>query len=134
MTEVACHMVWVCHVLKVRLMTLITVREGQLVVAVDVARLALKRRMRPRKWESCRVVIKRCWRPRGGCVTGLAIMTEVACHMVRIGRALIVGLMALVTVRVRQLIVTISMTRLALNSRVRSGEREPRDAVIERRW
>jgi hypothetical protein len=59
LAEITCDMVWVRRVLIVRLMALVTVREGQLVVAIDVTRLTLKRRVRSRERKSCTVMIER---------------------------------------------------------------------------
>jgi hypothetical protein len=59
MRELLRHMVRTAHLLEVRLMTLVAVRVHELVVAIDVARLALHRGVRPRQREAGGAVIKR---------------------------------------------------------------------------
>ena len=58
-------------------------------------------------------------------------MTEVARHVVRVRRSIEIRRMALVAVRVLQLVVSVDMTRLTLRSNVSPGQREPGRAMIE---
>jgi len=54
--------------------------------------------------------------------------------MIRIGDPLEIRLMALVAIRVVQLIVPVHVTRLARCRCVSTSQREERCAMIERRW
>jgi hypothetical protein len=58
-------------------------------------------------------------------------MTEVSSHVVRIGCTVKVRRMALVAIRIVQLVVAVGMTRLALHGNVRPGQREQCCAVIK---
>jgi len=60
-----------------------------------------------------------------------AIVTEVPRHVIRVRRLLELLLMALVTIRVMQLVVAIHMARLALLCDVRARQREGRRVMIE---
>jgi len=58
-------------------------------------------------------------------------MTEVASYMVRICRLLKLRRMALVTIRVMQLVVAVHMARLARCCNMSTSQREERRAMVE---
>ena len=59
-------------------------------------------------------MIERSRRPAGGTVARFACLRKIAADMVGIRRPLKIGLMALETIRVHQLIITVRMTILTL--------------------
>ncbi len=133
MTEVACYMVRIGCIREIRLMTLVAVGVNKLIVTIHVTRLTLDRNVSAGQREPCCAVIERCTRPVRRRVTLGAIMTEVACYMVRIGCVCEIRLMTLIAIRVHKLVVAIHVTRLALDGNVRPRQWEPGRAMIERR-
>jgi hypothetical protein len=69
-------------------MARIAVRVLQIVVAIDVALLALRRYMPTCQRKICCRVIERRWAPRGLRMTLQAIMTELSLLMIRICRVI----------------------------------------------
>jgi hypothetical protein len=98
-----------------------------------MACLARQRGMLSGKREVGRIVIKRCRRP-GRCVMACgAILRKVSGNVVRIQRAGEISTVALVAIRIDQLVVSTFVTRQAGNCRMRPGDLEVCCAVIERR-
>ena len=60
------------------------------------------------------------------------VVTESGGYMIGIRRALVIGLMALIAIRVSQLIIAIRVARLACRRQVHSRQCKVRLAVIER--
>ena len=110
MIEIAEHMIWIRRLGKLSLVTLVAVGVMQLVVASDMAGLALQRNMRSRQGEKRGIVVECCGAPICCRVTLRAIMTEVPRHVIRVRRLLELLLMTLVAIGIHQLIVTIHMT------------------------
>jgi len=131
--EIAGDMARVRCLLEIRLMALIAIGIHQLIVAVGVARLASRRRMRPRQWEAGRGVIERRWPPDCRRMTLGAIVAEVPGYVIRIRRLLEIRRMTLIAVSVLNLIVAVHVARLARCCSVRAREREIRARMIERR-
>jgi hypothetical protein len=89
--------------------TLVAIGIGEPVVAIDVARLALRRHMFARQRE-LRGAVTECRRlPSTCCVARLAPMIQKPRHVVGIRRPLVVRLMARITVSVHQLVVVADM-------------------------
>ena len=131
MTEVTGNVIRVRRSIEVRRMALVTVCVDQLVVAVRMTRLARRRCVCTSQREPCCAVIE-CRRLPHRCrVTLGTIMTEVPSNMVRAGRLLELCLVALVAVRVDQLIVAVRMTGLTLHGNVCTRQWESCCAVIE---
>ena len=84
---------------KVRLMALIAIRVDQLVVAVDVTRLTLRRRVFSRQRKSGRAVVERGRNPRYRGVTLRASLRKTCCHMVWIRGLSKIGAMTIHAVR-----------------------------------
>jgi hypothetical protein len=72
--EIACSMIRIYGLLKIRLMTLETILIHELIVTVRMTGLALLRCMRSRQLEVCSGMIERCGFPRIG---GMALKTIV---------------------------------------------------------
>jgi hypothetical protein len=96
MAEKELHMVRVRRDLIVCLMALITVHIHELIVSVDVARLAGERNMCPGQWEIGQRVVKRRRRPSAGRVTLRAVVTEAAHNMIRVCRVVEIVRVAIV--------------------------------------
>ena len=109
MTEVSRHVIRIGCLLELCLMTLEAVHVMQLVVSIHVARLARCRYVGTCQREECRVMVKRRRIPVRRRVTLCAIVTEVACYVIRICRLLELCLMTLEAVRVMQLVVAAHM-------------------------
>jgi hypothetical protein len=132
--EVPRHVVRIRCAVKVRRVTLVTIRIMQLVVAIYMARLTRCCNVGTRQREERRAVIKRRWLPHRCTVTLCAIVTEVPRHVVRIRCAVKVRRVTLVAIRVVQLVVPVDMARLARCRNVGTRQREKRCTVIKRRW
>jgi hypothetical protein len=78
------------------------------------------------------VMVKRRRFPRRGGVTRETLMTEVRNHVIRVRGASEIWLMALVAVRIHQLVVAVHVTSLTLLRGMRSGQRELRRVVVKR--
>ena len=76
----------ICRGRKICRVTLVATRIGELIVAIDVARLAWRRCMCARQRELRRTVIKRRWLPHGRRVACLANVAQTCCHVIRICR------------------------------------------------
>ena len=133
MVEIPCHMVRVCRLLEVCLVTLIAISVHELVVTICMTRLTLRRHVSPCQREPCCAVVKCRCIPIRCRVTLSAIMIEISCHVVRICRLLEIRLVALIAIVVHQLVVPVRVAGLALSGCVRSGQGEPSCAMVEGR-
>jgi hypothetical protein len=130
--EVPCHMIRVCCLLELRRVALIAIRVMQLVVPVYVTRLARCCNVSTCQREKRRVMIECCTAPVGCRVALRAIVAEVPRYVVRVSCLLELRLMALVAIRVHQLVVPVGMTVLTLSCNMSPGQREPGSIMIER--
>ena len=131
LVEIVCQMVWISSACKVSNVTSITVCRKILILIVDMTLCTRQCLMRPCERER-RARMGECRRlPCCRRVTRLAVLTEVAGHMIRIHRPLESCQMALHAVRVHKLVVAIGVTCLTLLSKVCPRESELRRAVIE---
>ena len=112
-------------------MALITVCVCQLVIAVDMTRLAGSRHVCSRQRERRRAMVKRRGQPCRSAVTCLAIVAEVPCNMVRFRNRLEVGRVALVAIGVYQLVVTVHMARLTVGGHMCSGQWKGGRCMVE---
>jgi len=134
--EAGLHVVRIRRFVEIRLMAghASCIGAGQVVVVVDVALLALHRRVRTGQREArCRMV-KGSARPRRGVVALLARGGEPRLHVVGVGRIVEVRLMAGNASRVGagQIVVVVNVALRALQRGVRAGQREAGRRVIER--
>jgi hypothetical protein len=120
MAEVSNGVVGIRRLLELWCMALIAIHVLQLVVVVDMARLALQRGMRTGQRESSQTVIERCTAPVDGRVAAGAVVAEIPCHMVRVRCLLILRRMALITIHILQLVVAIDVARLAWGGSMRA--------------
>jgi len=132
--EVARNVVRVRRLCKPSLVALIAIGKHELIVAVDVTRLALRGGVRPRQRKVCGVVIECRRSPRARCVTHRALMWEIERLVVRVRCAIEVRSMAIVTRRRQALVHVVHMTLHARCSLVGTCQREARVIVVERRW
>ena len=88
--------------------------------------------MSARQREGVCAMIEVRWRPQRCAVPVCAIVTEVPRNMIRICCLLELLLMALVAIRVMQLVVAIHMARLARCCNVSTGQREECRAMVKR--
>jgi len=115
-------------------MTLVTIGVLQLVVTVHVTRLTRDGLVSSCQREVCGSMIKRAPIPACCRVTLRAVVTEIARNVVRVRCLLEIRLVALVTLCVRELIVSVDVARLACSGRMRTCQREVGRCMIERRW
>jgi hypothetical protein len=112
MAEVARHVVRVIRTIEVCRMTLIAVYIHQLVVSVNMTGLALHSDMGPGQREPRCIMIERRVGPVRRGVTLGTIVVKVPGHMVRVRRLLELRRMALVAIRVLQLVIPVHVTLL----------------------
>jgi hypothetical protein len=130
--EITGNVIRVRRLLEIRLVALIAVRIRQLIVAARVTRLALSRNMRPSQRKLGCIVIECCSRPIRCCVTLRAIMVEIAGNVIRVRRLLEISLVALIAIRISQLVIAAGMAWLTLRGNVCTRQREQGGVVIER--
>ena len=104
---------------------------GQVVIVIDVTLCALHGAMRARQREAGRGVIEGRIIPRSGAVTLLAGLRESRTDVIRIRCALEIFQMAAHAGCRCQVVVIVDVALGTLQSRVRTGEREPRVVVIK---
>lgn len=126
------HVIRVRRALVVGRMALVAIRVRELVIVIRVAGEACRRQMGTGQDKMGRIVIECLRGPRRGAVARCAVMVEIQCNVPGVRRLLIIGLMALVTARIGELVVPPGMAEPAGRRRVRAGERKPGCAVIER--
>jgi len=129
--EPACHMVRVGDAVEVGLMAIdaILVKSG--INIVHVAACARNRLMGTDEGERSVVVIERRWRPDARGMALVARLCKISRRMIRVCRILVIGLMAHVAGRVRELVVAVRVAILALHSDMCSGEGEFRRSMVE---
>ena len=109
-------------VVVIRLMAGHASRICQLVVVVDVAQRARRRRMKTRQGPTGRRVIELAIRPQHGVMTAFARRRETQRHMVnRRLRVVVVRLMACDAGRIRKLVVVVDVAQRARRSGMESG-------------
>jgi hypothetical protein len=118
---------------EVGCMTLIATRIHQLVIAIDVTRLTWRRYVRPGQWELGRAVIESRRLPRGGAVTRLAVLAEVARNMIRICCTREICGMTLIAIGEDELIISVYVATLTRHGNVRTRQRQLGCVMIERR-
>jgi hypothetical protein len=111
----------------------ITSAVRQCVVAVRVARLTGRSDMQAREWEFRRAVIEGGRLPGCGRVACLAHLTEIPRDMIWIEGTRKISGVALVAIRVDELIVAICMARCTGCGYVRTRQCEPGGVVVEGR-
>jgi len=119
--------------IKRALVALPAISIGQVVVAVRVAVLAGRRRVRSREGKVRGSMIERGWSPGKHRMAARAIVIELSRRVAWRPDVVEIVFVALETIRVRKLVVSIDMTILAINSLVRAFKRKLRGRVIERR-
>lgn len=125
-------MVGIRRSLKISLMALITIRIRELIVAVGMARLAVRERMFSSQRELCRVVVERGRRP------GVCVMTESAC--LRKSQGLVVRVygrgkvapMTIDAIHRKRCELVVDVTIVAGNRPVSAGQRKSRVIVRKR--
>lgn len=118
---------------EVSLVTSVAGRRQRRVVVVHMALRALNGSMRAGKREARFVVIEIRQRPRSRVVALRAVSRKPSRRVRRIVRRLVVGLMASVARCRQRCVVVVHVTLGTLHCSVRTGQRECRAAVIERR-
>ena len=135
------HMVWIRGAFVIRQVALHASPAGETVGTARAERRvvtlrALQRSMRPGQRESGRVVIERRTQPVGGRVALIARRRESGLHVIRIGRPVVIRLMALHTSPAAKAVSSARAERrvvalCALQRRVGAGQREARRSVVE---
>jgi hypothetical protein len=116
----------------VSLMTLEAIGVRQLIIAVHMAGLAVRRRMFPYQHKLCATVIERGRQPGVGCVTRFAAVVQQRHDVIRVCRPLVLQLVTRITVRVNQLEIVVRMAILALDRIVPPRQSELRCIMIKR--
>lgn len=117
---------------KIVLVALITTCIGQIVIAVCVALLALRRLMCAGERELRRCMIE-CRRfPGIHCMTLQTVASEPACRVRRRLCVIVILLVALQTIVVDKIVIPIRMALVTGRRQMRSNQREIRRSVIER--
>ncbi len=98
-----------------------------------MARLARRCDVCPGQREFRRTVVEGCRLPGSRGMTRLAILTEVARDVIWIRRAIEIRAVALVAIRIHQLVIPVRMARLARGRKVRPCQREFCGAMVEGR-
>lgn len=101
-------------------------------IATGMALAALQRRVRPGQGPAGRGMIEGRLSPRSCVVTDLALLREAYRHVIRVGRAGEILLMAAVAGRWQAGVIVVYVALRALNARVRAGEWKRRLGMIER--
>jgi hypothetical protein len=124
LTEVVGDMVGIRRLLEIRLVALSTVRIHKLVIPIRVTAQTWYTGMVTRQRKLRQVVIETRRLPRHRRVTGLTILTKVVSNVVWIRRLLEIRLVALSTVRIHKLVVSIDMARLTWLASMSTSQRE----------
>jgi hypothetical protein len=124
LTEAVGNVVRIRRLLKIRLVALSTARIHKLVISIRVTRQTWYTGMVTCQRELRQVVIETRRLPRRRCMTGLTILTEVVGNVVRIRRLLKIRLVALGTVGVNKLVVSIDMARLTWLASMSTSQRK----------
>lgn len=132
LAEITRDVIGICGASEIGAVTLIADRVDQLIIPVRMTRLARGRRVRPSQSKFCRAVVEGCRLPGRRRVTGLTILAEIPCNVIRVGGTREIRAVALITICVDKLVVVVHVARLALNRRVLACQRESGCAVIER--
>jgi len=123
-TESPCGMIRVRRSVEIRHVTLVAIGIGELVIAIDVTRLALRRHMLARQRELGRAVVKRGRFP-GRCRVALNTILWISGGlMIGIGCVCECGAMAVNAVRCQSRVLVIHVAISASHCAVRSGEWE----------
>ena len=132
-TECTGDVIWICRNRKIRRMALVASGVRQLVVAIDVARLARCCYVGSREGKLCRTMVEGRRFPHIRRMARLAPMIQHSRNVVWIRWSGIICGMAWIAVGVHKLIVAVYVTRLTRRCRVQAGQRELRRTVIEGR-
>ena len=133
LTEVPRNVVRILCSCEIRTVALITVREDKGKIVVDVACLTGYCGMSARECKLCCGVVERGAIPRSGRMALHAICRIAVCLVIGIGRPGKIRAVALIAIRVRDLIIVVHVTSLALHRGMETGERELGGVVIEER-
>lgn len=128
------HMVRIGRSGEISLVTRIAGRWGPCEHIVDVALDAVDTDVRSREGERGVVVVERRSGPCRRRMAGIAGGRESRSGVVRIGRSIPVSLVTAKACGRQRRVVVIRMALGTGNSRVRTGQREPRVVVVKRRW
>lgn len=126
------HMVRIRGALEIRLMTRVTILRRARELPVRVTLCARYYRMCSAQLEPCQIVIKRCRSPATGGMTFCTGMVVIPCGVIRVCGLVIIGRMAGKALRRCARVLLISMTLIARHCRVRTGESEGCQVMIER--
>jgi len=129
--ELSRHMVRIRHVLIVRLMARIAIRRETLVLAVDMTQITDRVDVRASQRKRGRRVVEGRRIPHAGIVTGQTVVIKLVGHVIRIGHAVKIRLMAGVTVTAGSVERPAAVTGLTGEGAVRTGQREARTVVTE---
>jgi hypothetical protein len=132
MAETRDNMNRVCRSRIISLMTLEAISVRQLIIAVHVAGLAVRRRMFPCQHKLRVAVIERGRQPGVGCMTRFAAMIQQRHDVIWICRSLVLHLVTWKAVRVDQLKVVVRMAVLALDCDVPPRQCELRCIMVKR--
>ena len=110
MIESGRHVIGIRRYRKICRVTRVTIRVHQLVVAIDMTRLARRGEMRSRESKPGRTMVERRWQPGRRRVTGFASMIQHSRHMIRIRRSGIVRGMTWVAVGIHQQVIAVRVT------------------------
>jgi hypothetical protein len=124
MTQSPCGVVRVRRSVEISHVTLVAIGIGELVIAIDVTRLALRRHMLARQRELGRGVVKRGWFPSRRRVALDTILWISGGLMIGIGCVCECGAMAVNAVRCQSRVLAVRVAISASHCTVRSGEWE----------
>jgi hypothetical protein len=129
--ELARHVIRIGRLRKVRPVAVPARLEQILELVVYMTLVARNGLMCTDQRERCRRMTERRGFPDRRRVAGGTVVFEVSQHVVRVRRLLEYGLMTLVTVDIRQLVVTADMACHALCADMHTGENKTRGTVIK---
>lgn len=132
--ELSRHVIRRLHSLIIRLMALITIGVDKFVIPIRVALRTNRRYMFSREWKLRRGVIEVRWFPGIGAVTLRAIMIESAGNVIRFRYAIEIHLMTSIAIAIRDVVITVRVTALAIGCQMFPDEWKFRRCVIECRW
>jgi hypothetical protein len=134
MVEIAEHVIWICWLGKLSLVTLVAIRVVQLVIAIDMAGLTLRCRMCPRQREQRRTMVERCRTPPDGCVTLGAVVIELASYVIGIRCSIEICCMTIPACHRQILIHAVDVATVTGHGLMGTSERKSRCCVVECRW
>ena len=129
--KIQSHMIRIRWPLKIRLMARIAIQRRAGIAIIDVALVACRRHMRAEQRKARFAVIKSRGLPGVGSMARRTSVRKVGRHVIGVGRALEIALMARETIRRCAGKAIVDVTQIAGHGQMRAGQWKARAVVIE---